>query len=76
MDGRLEHRWLGERVDVARRWDETRCVTGGAETKKCDQRAPEPRWCPAGLTKTQRRRLQKLRKEELEREKVEEARDE
>jgi hypothetical protein len=36
----------------------------------------EPHWCPAGLTKTQHRRLQKLRKQEIEREKEEKAHDE
>jgi predicted nucleic acid-binding OB-fold protein len=36
---------------------------------------PEPRWCPAGLTKTQRRWLQKLRKQEIIR-KEEKAHDE
>jgi Mg-chelatase subunit ChlI len=36
----------------------------------------KPHWCPGGLTKTQHRRLQKLRKQEIEREKEEKARDE
>jgi hypothetical protein len=40
------------------------------------KKAPEPRWCLAGLTKTQRRHLQKLRKEEMEEEKREKDRDE
>jgi hypothetical protein len=34
------------------------------------RRIPQPRWCPAGLTKTQWRRLQKMRKSEMEREKA------
>jgi hypothetical protein len=37
---------------------------------------PKPRWCPVSLSKTQRRRLQKLRKKELEEEKEEKAWDE
>jgi hypothetical protein len=36
----------------------------------------EPRWCPAGLTKTQRRRLQKVRKKEINEEGKERACDE
>jgi hypothetical protein len=40
------------------------------------RKTPQPRWCPVGLTKTQRRRLQKLRKAEIEREKAEIERDE
>jgi hypothetical protein len=32
------------------------------------KRHPKPRWCPTGLSKTQRRRLQKLRTKELEEE--------
>jgi hypothetical protein len=39
------------------------------------RKTPQPRWCPVGLTKTQRRRLQKLRKAEIEREKAEIERD-
>jgi hypothetical protein len=39
------------------------------------RKMPQPRWCPVGLTKTQRRRLQKLRKAEIEREKAEIERD-
>jgi hypothetical protein len=35
----------------------------------------QPHWCPVGLTKTQRRRLHKLRKAEIEREKAEIERD-
>jgi hypothetical protein len=37
-------------------------------------KAPVPRWCPPGLTKTQRRRLQKLRKNEIEHAREEAAR--
>jgi hypothetical protein len=37
---------------------------------------PQPHWCLVGLTKTQRRRLQKLRKAQIEREKAEIERDE
>jgi hypothetical protein len=40
------------------------------------RKVPEPCWCPAGLTKTQRRHLQKLRKKEIDEEKREEARGE
>jgi hypothetical protein len=40
------------------------------------QKMSQPCWCPVGLTKTQRRRLQKLRKAETEREKAEIERDE
>jgi hypothetical protein len=36
----------------------------------------EPQWCPASLTKTQRRRLQKLHKNEIDKEKKEKAHDE
>jgi hypothetical protein len=39
------------------------------------RRALEPRWCPTGLTKMQRRKLQKLHKSELEKERAENAHD-
>jgi hypothetical protein len=38
-------------------------------------KAPTSRWCPSGLSKTQRRRLHKLRKSELEQAKEEAAHD-
>jgi hypothetical protein len=37
--------------------------------------APLPQWCPSGLTSTQKRRLQRLRKKKLEEETAEKARD-
>jgi hypothetical protein len=40
-----------------------------------NKRVPQPCWCPTGLTKTQQRRLQKLRQKELELEKEEKAHD-
>jgi hypothetical protein len=43
-------------------------LKGVASTNKI---IPRPWWCPAGLNKTQRRRLQKLRKRELKEEKEE-----
>jgi hypothetical protein len=43
--------------------------------EKQDKRVPETRWCLAGLTNTQWRRLQKLHKNELENEKADKARD-
>jgi hypothetical protein len=36
---------------------------------------PAPRWCPPGLTKTQRRRVQKLRAREIEERRREAKRD-
>jgi hypothetical protein len=36
---------------------------------------PAPKWCPAGLTKMQRRRVQKLRARELEEKRREDERD-
>jgi hypothetical protein len=39
------------------------------------RRMPAPRWCPPGLSKTQRRRLQKLWKREIKQGKAETARD-
>jgi hypothetical protein len=57
INGRLEHRRPGETVGMAQRRNETWHVTGEDEVRKHDQRGPEPRWCPVGLTKTQRRRL-------------------
>jgi hypothetical protein len=36
---------------------------------------PAPRWCPRGITKTQKRRLQKMRQRELAKKKEEEERD-
>lgn len=40
------------------------------------RKVPEPRWCPAGLTKTQRRRLLKLHKKQIDEEKRKKACDE
>jgi hypothetical protein len=39
-------------------------------------RAPETRWCLVGLSKTQRRRLKKMYKSEMDREREERAHDE
>jgi hypothetical protein len=49
---------------------ERRCEMAVKTKKK-----PEPRWCPASLRKMQRRRLQKLHKSEIEKEREEKARD-
>ena len=38
--------------------------------------APLPRWCPPGLTASQRRRIQRMRTDKLKEEAVEKARDE
>jgi hypothetical protein len=46
-----------------------------ASDKGRNKRVPQPRWCLVGLTKTQQRRLQKLRQKELELEKEEKVRD-
>jgi hypothetical protein len=43
---------------------------GAAPSKR-----PAPRWCPRGITKTQKRRLQKMRKKQLAKKKEEEERD-
>jgi hypothetical protein len=40
------------------------------------RKVPAPRWCPLGLSKTQCRRLQKLRKKEIKQENAMAARDE
>jgi hypothetical protein len=37
--------------------------------------APAPRWCPTGLTRTQRRRVHKLRAKEIEEKRREDERD-
>jgi hypothetical protein len=49
--------------------------TAKAPAERQSRRIPQPRWCPVGLTKTQWRRLQKMRKNELEQEKAKKARD-
>jgi hypothetical protein len=41
-----------------------------------NRQVPRPRWCPAGLSKTQKRWLQKLRKKETDEEREAKARDE
>lgn len=47
---------------------------GSGDTRLTKQ-VHETRWCPAGLSKTQRRRLQKIRRRELEEKRAEEERD-
>jgi hypothetical protein len=45
-------------------------VRGATPSKR-----PAPRWCPRGITKTRKRRLQKMRQMELAKKKEEEERD-
>jgi hypothetical protein len=45
-------------------------VRGAAPSKR-----PAPQWCPRGITKTQKRRLQKMRERELAERQEEEERD-
>jgi hypothetical protein len=51
----------------ARKLEEGKCA---APSKR-----PAPRWCPKGITKTQKHRLQKMRQRELAEKKKEEERD-
>jgi hypothetical protein len=47
-----------------------------SSTKKIDPKYTQPRWCPLGLSKTKKRRLQRMRTQQKEEEKSEKYRDE
>jgi hypothetical protein len=58
------------------------CTTRGGGGRKLEEvrgaapiMRPAPRWCPGGITKTQKCRLQKMRQRELAEKKEEEERD-
>jgi len=42
------------------------CSKEGKKSMKQDSRYLQPRWCPSGLSHTQKRRLQQMRKESME----------
>ena len=42
------------------------CSKEGEEGIKQDNKYLQPRWCPSGLSHTQKRRLQRMRKESME----------
>jgi len=42
------------------------CSKEGKKSMKQDSRYLQPRWCPSGLSHTQKRRLQRMRKESME----------
>jgi hypothetical protein len=52
---------------------------GGTKSKEgngvAPSQKPAPRWCPRGITRTQRRKLQKMHQKELAEKKEEEQRD-
>jgi hypothetical protein len=53
-----------------------RLSQGQSEEKPVVPRTkPQPRWCPVGLTKTQRRRVQKLRAQKVKEKEKEVQRD-
>ena len=47
------------------------CNKEGAKNLKQDSKYLQPRWCPSGLSHTQKRRLQRLRKQESMEQQVE-----
>ena len=42
------------------------CSKADEKSKKQDSKYLQPRWCPSGLSHTQKRRLQRMRKEAME----------
>jgi hypothetical protein len=81
---RTDHPGLG--VGCHRKVQLTRkiglCKTQGGRGRKpkegkgdASSKRPAPQWCPRGITKTQKRRLQKMRQRELVKKKEEEERD-
>ena len=47
------------------------CRKEGEKSMKQDSKYLQPRWCPSGLSHTQKRRLQRLHKKELMEQQVE-----
>jgi hypothetical protein len=73
--GRVDHIRMGHKVCEAsesshkeERVGQSTTLAERVRESVVAKRKPEPRWCPAGLSKTQRRRLQKLGKDETKRE--------
>jgi hypothetical protein len=55
--------------------DEEAKFNQGSGARKIDSKYMQPRWCPSGLTKTQKRRLQRLRDQEKKEKLAEEHRE-
>ena len=47
------------------------CSKESEKNKKQDSKCLQPRWCPSGLSHTQKRRSQRLRKQETKEQQVE-----